>query len=530
MKKKENSSFSKVKDIKKILVIVPHEDDEINVAGGILANHSGGNAKVKVVYTTNGDCFEAASVRQKEATESLKVLGVDKENIIFLGYSDQMDMRSEVWRDRKGRTETQGTMQFPDYRYFREGYHGRLSLESMARDIQEIISDFLPDEIYCVDFDSHSDHRVASLAFEVAMGEILKREMKYSPKVYKGFAYPTAFKGVPDLGKDGNSTKFVREEYASYEMQNPYYKWEQRVRFPVADNVRNRVLKKNILYKALAKHKSQLIIWQSYGIINEDQIFWQRRTDNLLRQATIEVSSGERAYLNDFILFDITNIMEGNSEYPRFDKRVWIPNAEDAEKCISVDFRQHVDVKTLVFYLGCNTDAQIKKIKVSMDNGYAQAFEFDAERMQRVDVGLQKSIQKMRIEILEVTGENAGFSEIEVLGEDKAEIQFIKLMENEEFCYTAKTLEGKTVYIYDGYSSKKCTLSKDFKVKRIRYENRDGWFIEWPDNPKVYDFVECKKEKHWQTFVIKVYNIITLGMTYCWYRVLRKMRNIVKLS
>ena len=79
------SIFSK----KKIMIFAPHQDDEINLAGGLIPSLIECDAEVKVVYSTNGDFITKPSTRYKECIKSLSVLGVEKENIIFLGYSDQ---------------------------------------------------------------------------------------------------------------------------------------------------------------------------------------------------------------------------------------------------------------------------------------------------------------------------------------------------------------------------------------------------------------------------------------------------------
>ena len=530
MSKTTNSFFSECKTVKKkILIIVPHEDDEINVAGGILANYAYGQAEVKVVFTTNGDCFEDAYVRQREASDSLGVLGICKDNIIFLGYPDQLDMRQEKWKSKKGVNRTQSTKLFDDFRYARDGYHSELSHENLVRDIQDVILDFLPDEIYCVDFDSHTDHREASLAFEEAMGRILNKGENYYPTVYKGFAYPTAFKGKRDFGRKGNSTKFVKEEFAACDMQNPYYVWEQRVRFPVVEKVRKPILMQNAIYRALAKHKSQLIICQADRIINQDQIFWQRRTDSLLYKADICVSSGDGAYLNDYILFDNTNMMMGNYEYPKFDKRVWIPDADDMEKSIVAKFKTEVEIQSIVFYMGCNTEAYINKIRISMDNGFVQEFILGTDKVQKLELGRQINVNQLQIEVLEATGEGAGFSELEIFGSKENSVRFIKLTEDDEFCYSTDSMNGKKIYLYNGESSASYSVDEVCEVKKERLGKKEYYIINLLDNPDIFDIVVCEKgDKDCKLKIILICNKLSYGVTYCCYRILRKTRNIAK--
>lgn len=70
----------------KVLVIVPHEDDEINVAGSVMYSYVQKGADVYCAFTTNGDYSFWARTRMHEAWRSLQTLGV--QHVVFLGYGD----------------------------------------------------------------------------------------------------------------------------------------------------------------------------------------------------------------------------------------------------------------------------------------------------------------------------------------------------------------------------------------------------------------------------------------------------------
>lgn len=73
-----------------LLVIVPHEDDELAIAGAMIYGAVQQNMRIKVVFVTNGDYFgHEGTIRIKEAGKALGELGVTPEDIIFLGYGDQ---------------------------------------------------------------------------------------------------------------------------------------------------------------------------------------------------------------------------------------------------------------------------------------------------------------------------------------------------------------------------------------------------------------------------------------------------------
>ena len=68
----------------RILILAPHSDDEINIAGNMIINLANAKADIYVAYSTNSDFDLNASIRAEEAVNSLNILGVKKDHIIFL--------------------------------------------------------------------------------------------------------------------------------------------------------------------------------------------------------------------------------------------------------------------------------------------------------------------------------------------------------------------------------------------------------------------------------------------------------------
>ena len=55
-----------------LLVIVPHEDDELAIAGAMIYGAVQQNMRIKVVFVTNGDYFgHEGTIRIKEAGKAL---------------------------------------------------------------------------------------------------------------------------------------------------------------------------------------------------------------------------------------------------------------------------------------------------------------------------------------------------------------------------------------------------------------------------------------------------------------------------
>ena len=71
-----------------VMIIVPHEDDEINMAGATIWGALQEGLEVRVVFLTNGDYEYPFDVRRNEVYQMAKEIGLAKENIIFLGFGD----------------------------------------------------------------------------------------------------------------------------------------------------------------------------------------------------------------------------------------------------------------------------------------------------------------------------------------------------------------------------------------------------------------------------------------------------------
>ncbi|MCX0395632.1 PIG-L family deacetylase [Clostridium perfringens] len=76
--------YSEMWTNKEIMVVVPHQDDEINLAGATIKRLIDNGNNVKVVFATNGDFKGLGTKRIKEAVEAVRILGVNSENVIFL--------------------------------------------------------------------------------------------------------------------------------------------------------------------------------------------------------------------------------------------------------------------------------------------------------------------------------------------------------------------------------------------------------------------------------------------------------------
>lgn len=74
----------------RILLIAPHQDDEILAAGGLIQKCIKHGDDFLVLFATNGDYhgFDIAEKRYYESEQALASLGLAKESIFYLGYGD----------------------------------------------------------------------------------------------------------------------------------------------------------------------------------------------------------------------------------------------------------------------------------------------------------------------------------------------------------------------------------------------------------------------------------------------------------
>lgn len=350
----DNSFYDSQFKNKKVMVIVPHEDDDLLISGQVLPSMYKNGADVRVVFATNGDKSVSAYTRQSEACNALEKLGIPREKVIFLGYPDgtQLYVGKKAYSFSSGWDHTYAGKGFKDYHFDRFGTHAQYTAENMVDDIESVILEYRPDYILAIDFDTHTDHRGVSISFEKAMERILKKESGYTPKVLKCFGYSLAWKSKPDFYALNIKSTVMQDREKnndpSYETDVPQYRWSSRVRLPIDKKSLSHSILRCSEYKALSEHLSQYAYCYSERIINGDSVYWNRRTDSLTYNADISVSSGDASLLNDFRLIGVGNRTAGPNVklencVSRFDK-------SDAQKTVTVKFDSPKTVSCVSLY------------------------------------------------------------------------------------------------------------------------------------------------------------------------------------
>ena len=182
-----------------ILVIAPHCDDEVLGAGGFLYDAVHQGARVYVVIVTNGDAFrvfwtgtkkavELGYRRQNESISALRILGIPREQVFFLGYPDQG--LALLWTEHWSSSQpyfSRFTKNWMDsyFTSYRPGspYSG----ENLTLELESIISRIQPTVIITASpFDWHPDHWATYTFTMYALEQIrLRGLMTFTePKIY----------------------------------------------------------------------------------------------------------------------------------------------------------------------------------------------------------------------------------------------------------------------------------------------------------------------------------------------------------
>lgn len=436
---------------KSVLVIVPHMDDEINAAGSMIHSLAGMECHITVLYTTDGNDFGKGRQRAGEAERALSVLAGRGVEIKGLNYKSQARVGREHELFSK-RGEAVGEL----IRYLREQ---------------------CPEIIFCCDMDAHPDHLCTSLFFEEALGEVLRERKGYSPLVYKGFAYETAYFATDDFFEWGGDLVLhtKRKWHFGRDTNNPLYQWDERVRFPVRQEciASGKNLAQNVIRKALSMHETQNAASHAGRIINSDAVFFERRTDSLLYQAEITSSSGNGGYINDFMAVNLDDVMRRKLSYRDY---LWIPEKGDGEKCIRAKFPEPVFINKIVCYQNIEKRHRIKRARISFGSSYTEEWDMEegsAVRMVKCFPDIKTD--SLEFKILKSGGRRAGVGELEVyFDKGKPVCDFIKILDKENFVYQ-KDYHKKIEYQVYGYSRRfgSSVLGKQDVAEHI-YKDRDG--------------------------------------------------------
>ena len=432
---------------KKALVLVAHQDDEVNLAYGVVDALVQAGSGVTIAFSTNGDSEGPAATRVAEAVEVAALMGVSADNVVLLGYGDHtvppffLCEPDQVRVSEAGYSQTYGASGIMDYHTLCFGEPADYTRASFEYDIEQLILNLRPDIIFVSDTDDNIDHVSLSQSFDGVMGRLHKENPGYQPFVFKGFAYEYAWHGNADFYHNltllSAQTSWMETSY------HTAYAWAERIRFPLPNEYLGYTLRSSKLRELLLAYQSQNAVLKQNGLLNSDRVFWERRTDALW--AAVTASSGDASLLQDFIIGDTREAPLGTC---------WRPDATDAQPEIRFAWQTPQDVKELVFYDAPAPAGDILKVRVTDDGGHVVDYELPNGTGEPCRLTLEATgVHSLTIRILESAGDTVGFSEIEVLPEREMATQWIQLTDQEEnflYEYACPADQALNLYLY-GY-------------------------------------------------------------------------------
>lgn len=182
----------------RIIIFAPHPDDELLGCAGVIQKAKAKGLPVKIVFFTYGDNNEWAFmlyrkhfviipkavqnmglIRHDEAIKGLEVLGIPKEDAVFLGYPDfkTLNIWYANWEDNPpARSMLTRVTSVPYKNGFR--YKAPYKGEEILKDLETILEDFKPTKIFVSHpADRNVDHRSLYLFVRVAVWN-LNEELK----------------------------------------------------------------------------------------------------------------------------------------------------------------------------------------------------------------------------------------------------------------------------------------------------------------------------------------------------------------
>lgn len=469
----------------KVLVLAPHQDDELLLTGGILEDLVQ-TSEVHILFSTNGDYTrkrplsrERKGRRMQEACRAMREFGIPAERVRFMGFGNEWQPERSgkpgerylhlyhaapdaVLQSFSGESETWGTAAAP---CIQAGlpYTRRHFVQLLRGELARL----RPDTIICVDYDVHADHRALSLLFEEALAAEMKADAGYAPFVLKTFAYSCCWNTPRDFYRE-NLLSTPRPMPGEEMSEVPAYRWSERLRVPVSRGCVSRVLPGNLLYEAYMQHESQAVPMEGVKerMVNGDKVYWWRPTGNVLLQAQVEAESGDAAALHDFHLYgsaDITNPDDAPTAAG------WFPEAGKARARFTL--AAPTRLAQLRLYAVGGTGSSVDKLRLTLSNGkQIEPGPLPGNGSALVvDTACDEVLSGFTLELLATTGPCPGLAEVEAYTEPPRPLwQVVKLQDAEgHFLYDYTTPRGGELG-FSLYTRPDATAAGAYRVRLVQ--------------------------------------------------------------
>lgn len=332
----------------------------------------------------------------------------------------------------------------------------------------------------------------------------------------KSFAYDTDFESINDyydnhLESTVQNRQWIKDKRLS--TNNPMLLWADRIRIPVPYACRSKYLTENPIFRALGSHMSQSSYKHGPKLINGDQVFWQRRTDNVALRATITTTSGDCSKLNDFLRYDVWDVTKNIASSTEY---AWVPDAKDNNPTITISFDKPTTIKRIDWFenvwFESNELNGLQGVTIKTSNGleikvpqYSYPLFEDYPYMKTHIFEQPIMVEWITMTVIKAKEGRAGISEIEIYSFDESKPTFCHIVANQQFAYDWTIYRGESlpsIYAYDDlmldetdmeFSIDGNTLKRDFMMEYIPIMIQHGPVTIRYGNDSIYHEMMMKK-------------------------------------
>jgi LmbE family N-acetylglucosaminyl deacetylase len=420
---------------KNILVVGAHPDDEILMAAGRSRTALLNGDSITVVVVTNGDFTGGTATgiaREGQSVSAAQALGLVEHQVVFLGYPDG-SMRTiydatsgtQVFTSAAGQTATYGTRGLGgmDYHHYLYGVAGPYSRDTVIGDLQAVMLNFQPDEIYThSDFETHPDHVATSLFVTEALVSLKRSGVDLRTKLYHSIVWmPGAGSTVTPNWPQLTSTGWT--PYAPFlAWSSPctpgdctdltQMEWERAIRFVQPAEMQSPDQTTNLKSIALSLNGGTAPWFLSF--VRKDEFFWLEDFGvNLATTAQVTASS-ENAAGGQGALKAVDGVISGEPSVPGAE---WASNGELGGAWIQLAWASPVRIAQVNLYDRPNATDNILAGTLTFSDGSSIAVGAPPANGRVLPVTFApKTVTWVRFTIDQAVGNTIGLSEIQVLG------------------------------------------------------------------------------------------------------------------
>jgi LmbE family N-acetylglucosaminyl deacetylase len=403
------------------------------MASGIIYEGKRNGDAVEVVVMTNGDALgkRQGYVRESETISAMAILGLNEDNIVFLGYGDgslvnlyRSSSEVTVVTSKAGETRTYANRGLgrTDFHTYLHGKPGDYNRRAILEDLDSVLRKFHPDDIYTTSFhDDHLDHKATYGLLVEALLRLIRSGSTLRPRVHETFVHAP---GSCTPGPNCSSMGWPRPVFPLGQpfpepagLHSTAYRWDEIENVPVPAVMQQTDQSRNLKYQAISAYASQApppghSNWLQ-AFVKKNEFFWIRDfSSNLAPEARVSASSERSSGQSANKAVD--GIAAGS---PLDANREWVSRGERTGAWLKLSWKTPVTVSHIELYDRPSPTENILAGALLFSDGSSVAVPALPENGQGLLLDFApRTVSWIKLRIDRTAGQEAGLSEIEVFG------------------------------------------------------------------------------------------------------------------